>query len=155
MQPVAADVRRPEGDASDGAPAVVRPLPALDAWNRAFWTGGAEGRLLITRCAACGYWLHPPGPLCPRCLSRDVAAQPVSGRGTVYTVTVNHQPWHPAFPPPYAIALVELDEQPQLRLVSNVVDCDPAAVHLGMRVEVCFQQVDDVHVPLFRPVAAP
>jgi len=131
-----------------------RPLPALDALNRAFWTGGADGKLLIARCSDCGYWLHPPGPVCPQCLSRDVAPQPVSGRGVVYACSVNHQLWHPAFPPPYAVALVELDEQPLLRLVTNIVDCDPSDVRSGMRVAVRFEQVEDVHIPLFHPVTA-
>jgi|SRR5579872_4118633 len=137
-----------------GAAGPPRPLPELDAWNRAFWTGGAGGRLLIARCGHCGYWIHPPGPICPRCHSREVAPQPVSGRGRLLTFTVNHQPWHPAFPPPYVIALVELEEQPLLRLVSNVVDCDPDSVRLGMALEVCFEPVEDVHIPLFRPLAA-
>lgn len=151
MQRIAADVRRPQGgDASDGAATPPpRPLPELDLWNRAFWTGGAEGRLMITRCAACGYWIHPPGPVCPQCLSREVGAQQVSGRGRVYTFTVNHQQWHPAFTTPYVIALVELDEQPQLRVVTNIVGCEPDAVRLGMRVEVCFEHVEDVFIPVF------
>ncbi|HXA28417.1 MAG TPA: Zn-ribbon domain-containing OB-fold protein [Candidatus Angelobacter sp.] len=156
MQRIAADVSRPQGgDAQDGAARPPRPLPELDLWNRAFWTGGAEGRLMIARCASCGYWLHPPGPVCPECLSREVGAQEVSGRGTVNTFTVNHQPWHPAFATPYVIALVELDEQPQLRLVTNLVDCDPAQLRIGMPVEVCFEQVEDVFIPLFRPVGEP
>jgi uncharacterized protein len=152
MQRIAAEGRpRSQEEAGDGAARPARPLPELTLWNRAFWTGGAEGRLLITRCADCGHWIHPPRPVCPTCLSRDVAPQPVSGRGAVYAVTVNHQPWHPAFPVPYAIALVELEEQPLLRLVSNLVDCDPAAVRAGMPVQVCFEQVEEVFVPLFRP----
>jgi uncharacterized OB-fold protein len=152
MQRTAADVRRPRGDAGEGGATPALPLPELDLWNRSFWTGGATGRLLITRCATCRYWIHPPGPVCPQCLSRDIAAEPVSGRGTVYTFTVNHQQWHPAFATPYVLALVELDEQPQLRIVTNIVDCDPAQVRLGMPVEVCFEQMDDVFIPLFRPV---
>src|SRR5579884_3382569 len=138
MQQIASNA--PVGEAL----AVPRPLPELDAWNRAFWTGGAEGRLLITRCGGCGYWIHPPGPVCPECLSREVAPQAVSGRGAVLTFTVNHQPWHPAFPPPYVIALVELEEQERLRLVTNLVDCDLGALRSGMPVEVGFEQVEDV-----------
>jgi uncharacterized OB-fold protein len=154
MQRMAADAVRAENAMTDGVVAVPRPLPALDDANRAYWTGGATGQLLIVRCADCGYWIHPPSPACPQCLSRNVAPQPTGGRGTVLTFTVNHQLWHPAFPPPYVIALVELDEQQALRVVTNIVDCAPEDLHLGMPVKVRFEQVDDVHIPLFAPVPA-
>jgi hypothetical protein len=77
----------------------------------------------------------------------------VSGRGVVYTYTVNYQPWTEVMPPPYVVALIDLVEQPALRLVSNVVGCDPEAVHAGMAVEVLFEQQEDVYLPIFRPVA--
>lgn len=62
-----------------------------------------------------------------------------------------HQ-WLPGFPPPYAVAIVELDEEPSVRLTTNVVGCDPAEVHIGMHVAVMFEQWDDVWIPLFAPV---
>jgi uncharacterized protein len=137
-------------------PASGRPiLPSLTRITRPFWTGGADGQLLIARCARCGYWIHPPAPVCPQCWSRDVSPQAVSGRGVVYTYTVNYQPWTEVMPPPYVVALIDLDEQPALRLVSNVVGCDPEAVHAGMPVEVLFEPQEDVYLPIFRPVTQP
>jgi uncharacterized protein len=66
----------------------------------------------------------------------------MSGRGTVHTYTVVHRAMDPrAFPAPYVLAVVELDEGP--RMLTNVVDVDPAAVEIGMRVAVCFERVDD------------
>ena len=131
-----------------------RLLPRLDDDNREFWTAGERGELVIERCGACGHYVHPPRPICPECLSRDVGFEPVSGRGSVLSYTVNHQPWNPTMPPPYVIALVELDEQPGLRLMSNVVGCEPDEVDFGMRVRVAFEQHDDVWVPLFEPEPA-
>jgi uncharacterized OB-fold protein len=131
--------------------APFRLLPRLDDDNRAFWTGGEHGQLLLTRCDDCGYYVHPPGPVCPRCLSRSLSTTPASGRATVVSYTVNHQPWNPTMPTPYVIALVELAEQPGLRLMTNVVGCEPDEVDFGMPVQVTFEHHDDVWVPLFEP----
>lgn len=129
-----------------------RPLPALNDDNRAYWTGGEQGQLLINRCADCRSFVHPPVPFCPECESRNVGPEPVSGRGTVTTYTINHKQWLPGLPVPYVLALVELDEDPAVRLPTNIVGIDPELVTIGMPVEVLFEQVEEVFVPLFRPV---
>lgn len=134
--------------------APFRVLPRLDADNEFFWTSGADGKLRFLRCTMCGYYLHPPGPVCPRCLTKSLQPEVVSGRATVATFTVNHQPWIPTYEPPYVIALVEIDEQPSVRLMTNLVDCGIDDVSIGMRVEVTFEHNDDVWIPLFRPVPA-
>jgi uncharacterized OB-fold protein len=132
---------------------MARKLPALTPDNAAFWQGGAQGMLRMHHCAACARFFHPPAPGCPRCGSTDVGPRPVSGRGAVATYTVNHQVWTPELADPYVVAIIELVEQPGLRFVSNVVGCAPAQVHIGMAVQVCFEQHDDVWIPLFQPVA--
>ena len=76
----------------------------------------------------------------------------VSGRGTVVAFTVNQHQWSPAFDPPYAIANVALEEDPSVHLTTNVVGCDPFDVHVGERVDVRFEQHDDVWLPLFEPI---
>ncbi|MDB6050821.1 MAG: DNA-binding protein [Pseudomonas sp.] len=126
-----------------------RKLPALNADNRAFWQGGEQGKLLIHHCDACGRFFHPPSPMCPQCASFNVAPRPVTGKGSVASFTVNHQPWTPELEAPYVVAIVELLEQPGLRFLSNIVNCDPATVQIGMRVKVRFEQVEDVWLPLF------
>ena len=118
--------------------APTRPLPGITIDNEAFWTGGARGELLIARCRDCAYYVHPPTSFCPRCEGRTVAAEPVSGRATVTSYTVNHKQWLPGLPVPYVLALVELEEQEGLRLPTNIVGCDPERVHIGMRVRVTF-----------------
>jgi len=129
----------------------VRPRPVVTKGNAHFWTGGAEGELRFLRCRACRTFVHPPGPVCPACLDRELGVEATDGRATVVTYTVNHQPWLPGFPPPYVIAIVELDAQPGLRLTTNVVGCDPGAVHVGQRVRVRFEHHGDVWIPLFEP----
>jgi uncharacterized OB-fold protein len=134
------------------APRPFRVLPAVSAANEHVWRGGADGELRFRRCQACGYWIHPPTPACPSCLSRDLAVEAVSGLGVVHTFTVNWQPWYPGFDPPYVVAIVELPEQPGLRLTTNIVGCAHDEVTVGMAVRVCFEEYDDVWIPLFEPV---
>jgi uncharacterized OB-fold protein len=133
---------------------VPRMLPGLDKDNRPFWTGGAEGKLLICRCGDCGHYIHPPRPKCGACGSRDVAPTAVSGRARVKAFTVNYQPWVPRVPVPYVFAAVELEEQTELYVLTNIVGCDPEEVYAGMPVEVVFEAQEDVHVPLFQPRSA-
>jgi uncharacterized protein len=132
----------------------ARMLPAVTWESKAFWSGGEHGELLIHRCNGCGKYFHPPMPACFRCRSTDVGPQPVSGRATVAAVTRNVHQWMAGFPPPYIVAIVELDDQPDVRLTTNVIDCSPDDVHIGMAVEVLFEQWDDVWIPVFRPVAS-
>lgn len=131
----------------------ARPIPALDIDNTPFWTGGADGKLLIHRCADCGYRVHPPTSFCPQCESRAVAPEPVSGRGRIESLTVNHKAWFPGLAVPYVIALVSIEEQEDVRLVTNIVDCDPETVRIGQTVTVRFEQAQDIWVPLFAPEA--
>ena len=128
-----------------------RLLPRITPENEHFWTGGSQGRLQFLRCRPCGHWIHPPSPVCPVCLSRELSVEAVSGNGSVFTYTVNHQPWNPTVPVPYVIAIVVLDEQDDLRLTTNIVDCAPDDVRIGMRVRVTFDQHRDVFVPVFAP----
>ncbi|OBI05379.1 DNA-binding protein [Mycobacterium sp. E2462] len=89
--------------------------------------------LLIDYCDACARWTHPSTGQCRSC-GGPLSARPVSGRGTVFTYTVNHHPYNPEIPVPYVIAIVELVEQPGLRVAANIVDCEPDSVRCGMPV---------------------
>lgn len=128
-----------------------RVLPKVTDQNRHFWQGGEHGRLQFLRCRACETWIHPPSPVCPECLGKALAVEAVSGRATVLTYTLNHQQWVPSPDHPYAIAIVELEEQKGLRLMTNIVNCPAEDVRIGMPVRVVFEQYDDVWFPLFEP----
>ena len=132
----------------------MRPLPQLTPVNEWFWTSGADGRLRVQRCDDCSTFVHPPVPICPTCRSRAWTPTAVSGRATVIGFTVNHQQWLPGFAPPYVLANVALDDAPGVHLTTNLVDVDPLdpdAAFIGQVVEVRFEQVEDVWVPLFAP----
>lgn len=117
-----------------------------------YWRAGADGRLHIQRCGDCRRWIHPPGPVCPSCHSRSLAPEPVSGEGTIATFTINHKEWIPGFEPPYVFAFVELDEDPTIRIGTNIVGCPVDAVEIGMRVAVEFEENGEWFVPLFHPI---
>lgn len=127
-----------------------RVLPRVDDETGFFWTGGKDGELRFLRCDACRYFVHPPAPICPRCLGRSLAPEAVSGRGTVFSYTVNHHAWD-GTTEPWVVAIVQLDEQDDLRLTTNVVGCDPDDVAIGLPVQVTFEDHDPVYVPLFEP----
>src|SRR5262249_54409175 len=110
----------------------------------------------ITRCKACGWYIHPPRPVCARCRSRELERVAVSGRATVVSFTVNVQPWMPGMTVPYVIGLVELDEQTDLRLTTNLVGVRPEDGRIGMGGGVAFKPVSDaIALPLFEPDPAP
>jgi uncharacterized OB-fold protein len=133
----------------DDSSSPPRMLPAVSEMNSHFWCGGVDGRLHITRCQACSTYIHPYAARCPNCRSADVAPEAVSGRGVVVGFTVNHQPWVPGVPVPYVVALVELDEQSNIRLMTNMPRTPIETVHVGMPVKVFFEQNDDIYLPLF------
>jgi acetyl-CoA acetyltransferase len=95
--------------------------------------------------------LHPSQVICPTCLGSDLVWTAVDGRAVVVGCTVNELVRLPGYLPPYSIAIVELAAAPGVRLTTNVVNCPPADVHVGMQVTVVFQQQDDVWFPLFEP----
>jgi uncharacterized OB-fold protein len=132
----------------------ARPLPQPDEWSKGFWDACNAGRLEMQRCQSCKRFRFYPRPLCPRCRSLEWEYAPVSGRGTIYSWVVVHPPVMPAFQDrvPLAVVLVELDEDPELRLVGNLVDCPLERIEFGMPVAVTFEKVaEDVTLPQWRP----
>jgi uncharacterized OB-fold protein len=132
-----------------------RILPELTPRNRHFWTGGERGELCFLRCNPCGKWIHPPQPLCPACHSKDLAPRAVSGHATLHTFSINHQPWMPGPEVPFVVGIVTLEEDPSVRLTTNVVGCRPEDVRIGMPLRVRFEHhadpQGDVWLPLFEP----
>ncbi|HEX3707052.1 MAG TPA: OB-fold domain-containing protein [Mycobacteriales bacterium] len=132
-----------------------RPLPHVGPDNDFFWRAGADGVLRFQRCSECQQLRFPVAPVCPYCLSYVTEIADVSGAAVVVGATENHQQWSPALPPPYVIAVVAIDEDPRIRLTTNIVGCPLTDVHLGLRVAVKFEQVADVWLPLFAPTGEP
>ena len=127
-------------------------LPHIDEMSRPYWEGAKRHELLLQKCQECGHYRYPPGETCPSCLSDKLEWVKVSGRGSVYTWTVFHQAYHPAYKDdiPYAVVAVELEEGP--RMITNLVNCRIEDIKVGMPVEVVFDDVtEEVSLPKFRP----
>jgi uncharacterized protein len=130
------------------------PVPKITNENEAFWTGGREGCLMISSCDDCGYLTHPSTPRCPSCFSEHVEPRAVSGRGTIYSFTINRQQWSPDLEVPYVIAIVALEEQSSLRLLTNIVGSPVQDVAIGTPVQVEFVERGAAFPPVFKIVVA-
>lgn len=126
-------------------------LPQLSADTEFFWRSGADGQLRIQRCRRCGRYAHPPVPRCRNCGAPGPSPVTVSGRASVFSFTVNCQPFVRWLPPPYVLAIVALAEQPDVHLTTRLVDVVAEEVHIGMPVSVVFERVGEVYLPLFAP----
>jgi len=120
-------------DATIGIP------PAVTEETQAFWNAASQGRLIVERCSACGRDNFPPRGMCRYCRSRSMVPTEITGRGRVYSLTVNYQRWLPELEVPYVIVLVEFDEHPGVRVVGRLRGCPPEAAAIGMAVEVGFE----------------
>ena len=132
----------------------TRPLPVPTPETRHFWEGTVVGELRLQCCDDCRHTYFPPRPFCPKCASRKVSVIKSSGKAKLYSYVIHHRP-APGFTPPYAIAVVELDEGP--RMMSNIVGCPqtPDALMLDMALQVTFeQQNEQITLPFFKPAGS-
>ncbi len=131
-----------------------RPLPLVTPWNEFYWTSGADGRLRLQSCESCAALIHPPKPVCIYCGSSQLGVREVSGFATLFGFSVSHRFQLPGLPGPTIVAQVTVEEDPRVKLTTRLVDCTEEDLQLGQRMEVTFEQVEDVWLPLFRPAAA-
>ena len=120
-------------DATVGIP------PAVTEETGPYWAAAQEGRLMLERCLACGAESLPPRGVCRACTSRQTTMAEVTGRGVVYSYTVNHQRWLPGLDVPYAIVLVEFPDHPGVRVAGRLRGCAPGEAAVGMEVDVGFE----------------
>jgi uncharacterized protein len=126
----------------------LMPVPTPD--SEEFWRGCHEGVLRMQRCRACGTWNWFPRGLCVNCSSGQLEWITLSGTGTVYSFSLVARPPSGAFPASYLLALVELAEGP--RMMTHLINVDPAEVRTGMQVAVEFERhADDIALPVFAP----
>lgn len=132
------------------------PAPEVNPETAEFWAATARGELLVRQCEDCASLIWYPRAICPECGSLRTRWQRVSGRGRVYSYTVNHRgegAYRDAAP--FVLAYVELDEGP--RLMTNIVAADGSAdvageLAVGLPVEVAFQDTGEGSaLPRFRP----
>jgi uncharacterized OB-fold protein len=129
-----------------------------DPTTQPFWDAAKEDRLVVPRCGACGTFRLPPAPLCYVCQSEQVDWVELTGVGTVYSYTVVRHALHPELADvvPYVSGIVELDGTQGVgsRLLVNIIDCEPDAIHIGTRVKIVFDHLnEELSVVRFRPLA--
>jgi uncharacterized OB-fold protein len=130
-----------------------RSTPLLDRNNRAFWTGGSEGKLNIMRCDDCAAFIYPPIEICRQCLSENVTPHAVAGTGVVDTYSINYQAWAKDIAVPLVIVRVKLDGAPGVYLTTNIINCPVDTVDIGDEVRVVFEEQYGIFFPLFQKTA--
>ncbi|MCL0102018.1 OB-fold domain-containing protein [Dehalococcoidia bacterium] len=131
-----------------------KPLPIPDELSEPFWKAARASSLVIQRCQHCRYYSHPPENVCPNCrsLEQSFEFEPVSGRGEIKSWIVMRDAFLPGFVDelPFVIAVVELNEQPGLRMITRIMDGADASIEIGMPVRVVFEEVTrDITLPQF------
>ncbi|RJG18856.1 Zn-ribbon domain-containing OB-fold protein [Massilia cavernae] len=131
----------------------LMPTVAPEADDRAWWEACRRHELTVPTCSLCGLSRFPISPVCPQCFRPGMALKKVSGRGKIFSYTVQHNPPTPALAAicPYNIAIIELDDTERTHMVSNIVDATPDELAIGLPVEVVWEELQgNITVPRFR-----
>jgi uncharacterized OB-fold protein len=126
-----------------------RPLPRASELTSPHWSACGEGKLLFQECSACGQAVFPPQEFCPGELTETLRWKQSRGIGVVYSHTTIWRPQTPAFEVPYIVGDIELSEG--FHMLTNIVDCAPDTVYVGMPVRVSFRPVGRAVLPFFEP----
>jgi uncharacterized OB-fold protein len=140
--------------AGDTSPEAVtdnwqRPAPEPSSFTGPFWAATRERRLLLQYCTVTRRYQHYPRPVSIYTGRKTLEWRPVAGSGHVYAFTITHRA-PPAFRgrEPYVVATIELDEG--VRLMANIVGCEPGAVKVGARVRLAWAPAaGGFNVPVF------
>ena len=136
------------------------PLPDPE-WppTREFWAAAARRELAVPRCDACGRYVWYPDGTCRFCGSKACTWTTLSGRGRLFSWSVVRRAFIPQFAAdvPYIAGVVTIDEDPAVRIVTRIVDCDPECLRIDMPVRAVFRPLrfagveGEVIAPLFVP----
>ena len=128
------------------------PAPPVVPESKPFWDGTKAGRLMLPRCLRCSFVIWYPRQFCPECGNNSVEWFEASGRGSIYSFTrVRRGEGAYRETPLYVLAFVELQEGP--RVLTNIIDCDPAELQIGQSVSAVFCDAGDEAALLrFRPL---
>jgi uncharacterized OB-fold protein len=128
--------------------------PLADERTQPFWDAAKREELVGPRCANCGRFRMPPTRFCPQCLSTDLEYVPLPGTGTVFTYIIVRHPLNPNASDyvPFMPAAIDADGAPGIRFISNVVECEPEEVRIGMKVRVVWNHASDLlTIPYWAP----
>jgi uncharacterized OB-fold protein len=129
-----------------------KPVPVADLDTKPFWDYCKQHEFRVQKCLKCGKLFYPPNSVCFNCLNTTSEWVKLSGKGQVYSFIIVHRRYHPAFAKeiPYTVAIIETEEG--VRMLSNIIECKPEAVKIGMPVQVVFDDVSpEFSLPKFKP----
>ncbi len=136
------------------------PLPDVE-WppTAPYWDGAASGELRIPFCDACGASNWFPEAECGACLASAFTWRVMSGQGTLFSWVVVHRPFLAQYADdiPFVPALVSLDEAPEVRVPTRIVETEPDSLIFDMAVTVAFRPLHfrgvdgEVTAPFFVP----
>ena len=130
-----------------------RPLPEIQPFSRPFWDGTRARKLLIQHCCDCDALIFYPRRECPECWSTNLDWKESSGKATLYSYSITYEGVEEKFADDLPIILAWVDLPEGVRITTNIIDCDPDHVHIGMELEVAYRPLtDEVTLPFFRPV---
>jgi uncharacterized protein len=128
----------------------ARPAPQPDEVSAPYWEAARNRQLVVQTCQSCGRAQFPPDLVCHGCIGDRLVFEPVRGDGVVYSFAIYTRSFDQAFEVPYALALIDLAERPEVRLMTNIVDTPMDAIAIGMDVEVTFESRRGWLLPQFR-----
>ncbi len=121
-----------------------RPVPKANRYvdTEAFWQATKRGELMLQYCPQSGRFQHYPRPVSIYTGGRELEWRKVAGSGTIYACTIVRVPG-PGLEGrlPLSVVTVELDEG--VRILGNVLNADPAAVAIGQRVRLAWDEIDE------------
>jgi len=135
----------------EGLPAPRAQRAGLD---KEYWDGAKRHELMVQCCNACGTFQWGPEWICHKCHSFDLGWKKVSGRGRLYSWVRTWNPVHPALKEacPYIVAVVQLTDAPNVRMVGNLLG-DPAQnPPFDVEVEAVFEDHPDATLVQWRVV---
>lgn len=131
-----------------------RPTPSQSPESKPFWDALNDDRFVVQQCRSCDQWQYPYRGFCSHCWAGELDEHEAAG-ATVFTHSIIYKNDSPGFENdvPYVAAIVELDQdRGGLMIMTNIVDCDPDSVRIGMPVEVTFvDTVSGQKLGVFRP----
>ena len=142
-------------DVDDERLLALYPGRGISRDDAAIYRGWLRRELLVNRCGDCGIWHQPASSICPSCWSVNVVPTAVKGDGTNFMFVLLHQ--GPAaegvdYAVPYPVVIVELDEQPCLRITATVIGSPNEKIAIGRRVHLDWFVRGGAPLPGFRLV---
>ncbi|NIB38056.1 Zn-ribbon domain-containing OB-fold protein [Pseudomaricurvus alkylphenolicus] len=129
-----------------------KPLPVIQPHSAAFWEGTRQHKLMIQHCRDCDSNIFYPRKHCPECWSENLDWIESSGKAKVFSFSVTYEGLEPMFQQDLPIILAWVDLPEGVRMCTNLLNCDPDEIEIGMEVDVVFQQAtEDITIPYFTP----